>query len=515
MPQPSSPDRRPWRQAVASVDRGLMAVIGVFVVSRLLAHAAGLRFDDSTLEGYFQYLDPQLLRADLVDSIWHLHVQPPLYNAFLGLALKATGGDPAGLLHALHLLTGLVLAVATYRLLRRFETRGPVAATVTCVLTVLPATLLYEHWLYATYPAAALVVLTALFLHRWSTSGRRRDLAVALAMFTVLVLTRSLFHPVLLLVIVGGLAWLHREQWRTIVAMALAPVLVVSAVLAHQVAVFDVPPMSASCGGFSLARSITWQLTEAEREELIAQGVLSDLAMLTPAEITAQRPDLLTATPPTGSRAMDDLVKSTGAPNFNHRGFLEVCAQYAADAMATASSRPVALARGQTMAWLTYFRSTSDFRFFSPQNRDSLAGWERLTSLLAGQVAEDDWDYWRDGGWPVPLGPRLLGVAWGVVALFAVVIPASTVRLVRRIRRQRRSPTTATQAFLLLVVAWVTFVGNPVDVGENNRFRFLVNAPVAVLAIDLWASASYTSTAVSRIPSRGGPSTVARSPTKS
>lgn len=89
MSHPPSPARC-WRQAVADLDSGLVAVVGVFVASRLIAHAAGLRFDAATLGGYFQYLDPQLLlRTDLVDAVWHLHVQPPLYNLLLGVALKA------------------------------------------------------------------------------------------------------------------------------------------------------------------------------------------------------------------------------------------------------------------------------------------------------------------------------------------------------------------------------------------------------------------------------------------
>lgn len=48
--------------------------------------------------------------------------------------------------------------------------------------------------------------------------------------------------------------------------------------------------------------------------------------------------------------------------------------------------------------------------------------------IRAGRVVEDDWGYWRDGGWPVPLAPRLLGVAWVAVALFVFVIPASARR---------------------------------------------------------------------------------------
>ncbi len=70
-------------------------------------------------------LDPQLLRADLID----FDLAPARAAAPVGLALKATGGSLAGLMHGLHLVAGLVLAVATYRLLRRIGTRPQLAAT--------------------------------------------------------------------------------------------------------------------------------------------------------------------------------------------------------------------------------------------------------------------------------------------------------------------------------------------------------------------------------------------------
>jgi hypothetical protein len=337
-----------------------------------------------------------------------------------------------------------------------------------------------------TYPAGVLLVLVALFLHRWAEARRTVDLAVALGSLAALVLVRSMFHPVLLLVVVAGLAWAHRDDRRRVAMVALVPVLAVTAVLVHRVVVLDTAPATASCGGLTLARGITWQLSEAEREALVDAGVIDPVSLLTPGEVARDHPGLLTGSPPTGSPAMDARLKSTGSPNYNHRGFREVCATWAEDAVATARARPVAVARGQAMAWLTFFRPASDFRFFTDDNRGALAGWERAASLAAGQLVEDDFDYWHDGPWPVALAPRLGGVAWGVVALFLLVVPASTVRLWRRLRTGRVSPSAVAQAFLLLVVVWTTLVGN-VEVGENQRFRWLLNAPMAALAVELVA----------------------------
>ena len=66
-----------------------LLVVLLFAVSRLLARGVfGLRFDAATLD-YWQVLDPQLLRTDLLRSVLFQHGQPPLFNIFLGVVLKA------------------------------------------------------------------------------------------------------------------------------------------------------------------------------------------------------------------------------------------------------------------------------------------------------------------------------------------------------------------------------------------------------------------------------------------
>ncbi len=67
----------------------LLALSAVFVGFRLwFAHAGG-SYIASPLDSAKQFLDPALLQHDLLSSLWYLHSQPPLFNLFLGLVLKA------------------------------------------------------------------------------------------------------------------------------------------------------------------------------------------------------------------------------------------------------------------------------------------------------------------------------------------------------------------------------------------------------------------------------------------
>src|SRR5580658_543113 len=59
--------------------------------SRAVARISGLRFDATALDWGWQQLDTRLLKERLFESLFYLHAQPPLFNLFLGLVLKAAG----------------------------------------------------------------------------------------------------------------------------------------------------------------------------------------------------------------------------------------------------------------------------------------------------------------------------------------------------------------------------------------------------------------------------------------
>ncbi len=71
----------------------LVAVVAVFLLSRVGYYVAGVRFDASSLPWFWQYIDPVLLKTDLGQSLWYLHSQPPAFNLFLGIVLNLFPGS--------------------------------------------------------------------------------------------------------------------------------------------------------------------------------------------------------------------------------------------------------------------------------------------------------------------------------------------------------------------------------------------------------------------------------------
>ena len=68
-----------------------LAIAGVFAVSRVAARLAGVTFDTSPLTRFWQIADTNLLHHHLLQTLWNLHSQPPLFNLWLGINLKLFG----------------------------------------------------------------------------------------------------------------------------------------------------------------------------------------------------------------------------------------------------------------------------------------------------------------------------------------------------------------------------------------------------------------------------------------
>jgi len=63
-------------------------LLALFVVSRIVYYLLGVRFDARPILNFFQFIDPELLKHRLLESLYYLHVQPPGFNLYTGIVLK-------------------------------------------------------------------------------------------------------------------------------------------------------------------------------------------------------------------------------------------------------------------------------------------------------------------------------------------------------------------------------------------------------------------------------------------
>ncbi len=437
-----SRDGRAFR--IDSPAAGGAIVAGAFLVTRIAAALSGVRFDASPLDTFYQFLAPGWLRAHFVESIAHLHMQPPLLNIVTGAALAVgDASDLAWLWRAM----GLAAALALHDLLRRLGVPAALAVSLSVIHVASPAALLYENLLFYTLPVAAMLSVGAWAMHRYLHEARAGWGLLAFTMLAAVCLTRSIFHLAWLIAVVGLVTALGpRDRKRTMLVAAL-PTLAVVAWSVRTAILFGTFGASTWLG-MSVAKITTMQGPLPERTEMIRAGTLSPFAAVPPFRDLRAYRAFVEEPPPSGIACLDEASKPNGRKNLNHRAYVDVSRAYARDAVTVLRERPDWYGRGVKTALTNGFHPTSGGEFVQ-ENRERVP-W--LTTPYAGfHVA---------GNLPAML-------------LFAGITIGGVLAAARGLRRSPRDPDTLLLAILTGTIVWTFLVGNLLDVGENYRFRFL------------------------------------------
>lgn len=441
-----------------------LIVIGAsFVVSRLAIYLAGVRFDASSLPIFWQYVDPPLLEHHLLQSLFYLHSQPPLYNLWLGILLKLSPGHFSVSAHACYLALGLVLPVAMYFLLTRLGLGRGVATALAVTLSVSPAVLLYENWLFYEYPVAVLLVLSVLALHVFASRPSFWSGFAFFGLCTTLIYTRTTFQlPWLALVLLLVVLALPGSRRLVLVACAI-PVLLVVLLYAKNIVVFGTPSTS-SWLGMNLAQVAYRSLPKTERDRLVADGTLSRVSLVDPFSPLDEYGAFVRRAGRKGVPVLDEPKKVNGTQNLNDLTYVKISRDYLDDSLSLIRSDPIVYLRGVEQGVKLFLIPSSD-DLFVLGNRAKIRPYEHLFNGLV---------YLRT--------PYVFGIGWSILAAY-VFAGLYGLILVARLGTGRDPPTPdrIALAFAWLTVTYATVLVTFGEVSENQRIRFFIDPLVLVL----------------------------------
>jgi hypothetical protein len=450
---------------------GLLAVIIVGVVARLSYRSLGVRFSAAPLTFYIQFLDAELLRHDLLRSLFYLRDQPPLFNAFAGLIVKLFPQHHGEAFGVLYFAGGIAFGVILYLLMLRLRVAPAWAAVVTVLFVDGPIVILYENWLFYTFPLAIILCGSALALARYLQTRRRADAALFFWLLATLVLARNLFHPLWMLSLVAALVVVERGRRRQVALAALAPTLVVLALLVKHLIVFGSLFQGQPIQQMNLAVMTSMRLPEDERARLVREGKLTPFSQtpIIAAPVAFRRLLPPPAPPPTGIPVLDEDYKTgTSYSNWNNSVYVAAGERYGADAQFALRHYPrvyLEAVRENVERYLLPGDQTDPFNTRSYQNRLAiqplLTGYNRL---FAWQRAPRRTPWLHCIGFPLLL-------------LFALAV------VVRAIRGRQifddASPDRAvalTMAYALYATLWLSAATLLLSYGDHNRYRFKASA---------------------------------------
>jgi hypothetical protein len=464
-------------------ERTLYALLAMlFALSRLGYYLAGVRFDARPVIHYFQFVDPELLKHRLLESLSYLHIQPPGWNLFTGVILKLFPASYPAAFHATYLMLGLGICWSTYYLMRVYGVTRWLAFTLAAWFIVSPGVVLFENYLLYEYLVSFLLLGAAVALVRFVGDGRTISASLFFTALFSLVLVRNLFHLVYFVAIMAALAVLTPTRRRIVLLCGAVPLLAIVGLYAKNWALFG--SFSGSTWmGMNMDTITIHQLTQEEGTDFVRRGVISPASLLDLGSPIALYEPYIELPSSTGIPVLDDCVTSTGATNFNCLAFFQVQRLYTRDGFRLLRDYPVVYLRSLGAAWFSYFLPAGDFPFFD-LNRPKIHTLDRFWNIVFfGQFKEasDRKELRR-------LATRGARVSLALyTGMFLMIgLPAlwlwNIYYLVMGVRRKTLDPPAAMlMGFLLLNITYVTLIANLLSSFENNRYRFPLDAFYAVL----------------------------------
>jgi len=468
-------DRRP-RLAV-------VILVAAYAVSRIGAAVAGVRYDASVLRGtpltdMWQLLDVRLLQHHLVTSVWHLGMQPPLFNLYAGVLLKLPVGlrSPVEVVVALGL--GLTIVCSTYGLLVALRVPRWASLVVTLVAVVAsPAYLLYENWFDYAYPTAAAGTFGAWCLARFLATRRTWFGVGFFGAYATVLLLSSTYQLVWFLAAGAVVAVVLRHHWRTVLVAAALPLLVVGTWTVKDQVQFHTTTTS-DWLGMNLARDVLFRAPPDQVAALQRQGRLGPLASVIPFSAPEVYSPRYVRAVPDPVAAVGAFHKADGATNFNNPLYARISSQYLHEDLTWIQAHPGAYVDD-------VLNSAGVWVVGTDQNFTDSTNWPALRSYARLYDRAVEWQPTQDPapgfvvfarGWHRPAW-----LSWQAILVTVLAVGATPVLVWRR---RRTDPAVAgTLAVLWVTTTYAFATTTLLEIGENERFRSELGPVPTVLAV--------------------------------
>lgn len=447
---------RGWvRRAVFPADeRALVQLSAIFVASRAAAMFAGVRFDAADLASFWHFAPQHLLETRLAETVFYLHFQPPLFNLYLGCVLKAFGSWSTVAFGASFFLLGLATALGLYVFMRRVGVGARLALALTSLFALCPSTLLFENYLFYELPVAALLVFSALAFQAALVSGSVRAWATFFSFIAALVLTRALFHPVVLLLSALGPAAAFARHRRALLCGFALPAALVFGVCSKNWLLFHGFGTS-SWLGMGLARMTLRNIDAETKTAWVREGAVSKVALVHPPSPLSAYAAAMRLPEKTGIPVLDEPEKPGGDLNLHHLAYARISHGLLADDWVALRRERAVYARTAGAAFERFFRPASTWHPLA-KNRRPVAFFDRVYNAI--------FHFGERGG---PMLVLFLGsLSFGLVCAFR-----------RDLTREQR----AVLALLASTMSYVLLSGTLLEPLENMRFRYAVEPYVWTL----------------------------------
>lgn len=424
--------------------RPVILITVSFIVTRIIFKIAGVKFYGEFVKRLWQSIDVEILKTDLLQSLFYSHAQPPLFNLLSGIVLKIFPGHYSFVFHLLFLLIGWLTCVLLYLVIRKLNISVGWSLVITFYFMICPAVVLYENLYSYTYVTVCLLTLSGYLLLRFSQKQNVTSWVLLWCALSTLVLLRSYFHFFWLVILFGILfTFIHNKKLpvRKFLITGVIPILLVFAWLLKNWVVFGTFA-SSSWLGMNLARIMPVQT------EIGKVGPFKPISYYKNISHSGQYADI--------KMLHQEYKSKTGYINFYHIDYIELSKAFIRDFFSEVEKHPQQYFKRVAGACKIYFSPAAQAPFVD-YNYRHISDYARILNVdFTGYVKFKADRFSTAQALPVFVLHFILFV--GLIYCFR-----------KQLFNQSEMLVMTVMTFLLM---YSLVVSNFLEYGENNRFRF-------------------------------------------
>jgi len=432
-------------------------IIALHTAVRLIVYSK-TSFVWNTINNYMQYLDPVILRHNLLVGLRDLHIQPPLFNAFLGVILKLFPDYP-GVFSAIYFLTGLAISCLSYLICMHLTKRRLVSIAAACIIASFPPLLQADRWLFYVYPITLLLLCACFFIiHSQKNTGMQIFFIVICA---TMVLARSFFHlivwlvPAILLVVFLSMRF-KRRALVIVLAVSLL-VWILSSVPYFRNYIRYGMFTGSTFQGFNLAGMVRY-VGEKDIENMISRGRITPLARIKRFSEPKVYFAYFDKKPRDDSPVLGAFYRLTGDINWNNEIYATASKEYQRNTLELIKEYPGKYLKAIVNELYIFF-GTEPYRFFGKDDE-----WPKFRK-------DSVVNFISDAG-------RLAGIPFLIFGMCAAALAGFILRISRDVKRYTAGEIIESrrcEIFILFNLIYTLLTANLLEFGEGCFMRMSID----------------------------------------
>ncbi|HLK27393.1 MAG TPA: hypothetical protein VKT28_02345 [Puia sp.] len=441
--------------------KDILIILIVFLISRVIVRAFGIHFGYLALYQYWQYLDVETLKHNLLIGVWYDHAQPPGFNLFLGVVLKLFGSHAP---FAFNIILKAITLINVFLLLNILKQLIPHKnlPLIICLLYLLsPATMILETELFYTIFISFLLLLSIYFLLRFQQTQNLTNSFFIFLPLALLCLTRSMYHLAWLIVIsIAVVAFFrNRNGFNKLIASACVCLLLVTGWYAKNYFVFGSFSTSTWIG-MNFSRNVFHDNEIQDSSRIEAYEAFSKISFYK----KFISGDLEKKFSGINDRDLLNEFKNDTFINENHISYIEVSKKYMDASKEYIKTHPTAYLKNVLQSTIIFFTPATRYPL-AEEKAGKIKYYDAVYSFNLSQFAE---------------GKQQRRIALTISSLPKFIIYFAVFFMIIR-SAIRNKKINSLNLFIMLTIAFVFFVSSLFEHYENMRFRYEIEPLFLIL----------------------------------